>query len=85
MSSHLRKINTAAIFLLMFTIISTALSQFYGQSLWLILTVVGLTIIKGQQITDVFMELKNAPAKWRYMLLGYAVLLPVIIGVIVYI
>jgi len=41
-----------------------------------------IVMIKGQQIVDVFMELKNAPKFWRILFLSYIVLLPFIISVI---
>ncbi len=41
-----------------------------------------IVVIKGQQIVDVFMELKSAPRFWRLLLLSYIVMLPLIIGVI---
>ena len=78
------KINRAGMLLLFFTLITTGLSQFYQPSFWLIITVIVLTILKGQQITDVFMELQSAPAKWRFILLAYALLMPLIVGAILY-
>lgn len=47
--------------------------------LWLVLLTV---IIKGWQIVDIFMELKQAPKLWRGLLLGYISILPIIIGLI---
>ncbi|MCL1050158.1 cytochrome C oxidase subunit IV family protein [Shewanella abyssi] len=44
--------------------------------------ILALTVIKGWQIVDVYMELKQAPALWRNLLRGYIVLLPLIIGFI---
>ncbi len=49
------------------------------------LTIVGalvIVVIKGQQIVDVFMELKTAPKFWRALFLSYIVLLPLIITTI---
>lgn len=39
-----------------------------------------IVVIKGQQIVDVFMELKTAPRFWRVLFLSYIVLLPLIIA-----
>mgnify|MGYP005988595823 CR=1 FL=1 len=41
-----------------------------------------IVVLKGQQIVDVFMELKTAPEFWRLLLLSYIVLLPIVITVI---
>lgn len=41
-----------------------------------------IVVIKGQQIVDVFMELKTAPRFWRLLLLSYIVLVPLIISAI---
>ena len=38
-----------------------------------------IVFIKGQQVTDIFMELKQAPTKWRILLLCYAFIVPGII------
>lgn len=47
--------------------------------LWLVLLSVAL---KGQQITDIFMELKDAPRMWRGLLLAYVTVLPLTIGLV---
>jgi len=47
-----------------------------------IITVFFIVFLKGQQIVDVFMELGEAPKKWRWLLLSYVILLPVIISTI---
>lgn len=41
-----------------------------------------IVVIKGQQIVDIFMELKSAPKFWRILFLSYITLLPLIISVI---
>jgi len=41
-----------------------------------------LTLLKGLQIVDVYMELKQAPRLWRNLLRAYVVLLPFTIGMI---
>ncbi|SFC01299.1 cytochrome C oxidase subunit IV family protein [Pseudoalteromonas denitrificans] len=50
-----------------------------GLEIWLILITI---IIKGQQIVDIFMELKCAPRLWRALLLSYVIIIPIIIGLI---
>ncbi len=47
-----------------------------------ILSVLFIVFLKGQQIIDIFMELKEAPTKWRLLFLSYVVLLPVIISLV---
>ncbi len=41
-----------------------------------------IVALKGQQIIDVFMELKNAPNKWRWLLLSYIIIVPSVITLI---
>ena len=77
-------IHLAAILLLALTLISLGLSRYLEDVWWLTITLVLLTVIKGQQITDVFMELKHAPVNWRFFLLAYVVLIPVVLGLILY-
>jgi len=47
-----------------------------------IIAALSIVVIKGQQVVDVFMELKKAPRFWRILLLSYIVLLPLIITII---
>ena len=77
-------IHSAAVLLLVFTLLSLGLSWYFPNSWWLTLILVLLTIIKGQQITDVFMELKQAPVNWRLFLLAYVVFIPIVLAVILY-
>jgi len=39
-----------------------------------------IVVIKGQQIVDIFMELKTAPTRWRLIFLCYISLLPLVIA-----
>lgn len=41
-----------------------------------------IVFLKGQQIIDIFMELRHAPKRWRLILLSYVVLLPLVIAFI---
>lgn len=77
-------IHISAAVLLILTLLSIGLSQYYSVTWWLTVTLVLLTIVKGQQITDVFMELKYAPRNWRFFLLAYAVIIPIVLGAILY-
>ncbi len=54
----------------------------FASQTWL-LWLVWLTVaIKGQQITDIFMELSHAPRMWRLLFLSYVIILPIILGLI---
>ena len=77
-------IHISAGLLLILTLLSIGLSRYYPASWWLTGTLVLLTVIKGQQITDVFMELRHAPANWRFFLLAYAAVIPILLGAILY-
>lgn len=81
------KKNTLSwLWLLALTIISVyvgeVLELFNVQKNLFILIVLFIVFLKGQQIIDVFMELKHAPKLWRRLLLAYVVLLPSVIGLI---
>jgi hypothetical protein len=41
-----------------------------------------IVAMKGQQIIDVFMELKHAPRFWRNIMLAYVIVIPLIITII---
>ncbi len=75
--------NTQAIIswfvLIALTFLSVYLSEIMDASAALLILVFCIVFFKGQQITDVFMELKNAPTKWRVLLLCYSLILPSII------
>ncbi len=81
------KTNTLSwLWLLLLTLISVYvgafLELFNTQKSLFIAVVLFIVFLKGQQIIDVFMELKHAPKLWRRLLLGYVILLPIIIGII---
>ena len=86
-SMHSNKKSTLSwLWLMALTIISTyvgtIINLFNAQYNLFILTVLFIVFLKGQQIIDVFMELKQAPKLWRVLLLAYVLLLPLIIGLI---
>ncbi len=64
------------------TLISALLGQDMSSSVWLVIAVMLIIMIKGQQIVDVFMGLRFAPKRWRALLLSYVILMPTIIGII---
>jgi cytochrome c oxidase subunit IV len=74
------------LWLIVLTVLSTYVSLFIDllnvQKSLFIITVLFIVFLKGQQIIDVFMELKHAPKFWRGLLLAYVILLPMIIGLI---
>lgn len=68
--------------LIILTVVSVYLSKVMETSTLFIVLIFAIVFVKGQQITDIFMELKHAPTKWRMLLLGYVLILPLIIGFI---
>lgn len=72
--------------LVILTVVSTYmdifLKFFNAPTSFFITVVLFIVFVKGQQIVDIFMELKQAPTLWRRLLLGYVILLPIIIGLI---
>lgn len=68
--------------LILLTLLSVYMGDVFQQRKVFIFTVLAIVFFKGQQIVDVFMELKHAPRKWRLLLLSYVLLIPMIISVI---
>ena len=85
MNIKINNIHSSAIILVLLTLASTILIQSSIQAELLSFLVTVFVVIKGQQIVDVFMELNSAPQKWRWLLLSYVILLPLIIAGIIYI
>lgn len=82
-----KKIVISYLILIVLTLISALFAEFSHSvavvSETVIVIIVSLiVIIKGQQIVDIFMELKHAPKLWRSLMLSYVVLLPTIIAAI---
>ena len=72
--------------LIILTLISVAAGRYFysfnvSKELFVV-SVMAIVILKGQQIVDVFMELKYAPKNWRYLLLSYIIILPTVIALI---
>lgn len=85
MRRFINNVHFSAVALILLTLISTLLAQASIQTSVLAILVTLSVVIKGQQIVDIFMELNTAPAKWRWFLLSYIVLIPTILALIIYI
>lgn len=85
-SNPYKKATLSWLWLLALTILSVYIGQllelFNTQKSLFISVVLFIVFLKGQQIIDIFMELKQAPKFWRRLLLAYVILLPFIIGTI---
>lgn len=72
--------------LILLTTASVGVGQYFQHSSlnsFLFIAIVMLIIaLKGQQIIDVFMELKHAPKLWRNIMLAYVIVVPLIITLI---
>jgi len=68
--------------LITLTFISVYITELVDSRRLFISCALFIVFLKGQQIIDVFMELKHAPKRWRLLLLSYVVLMPVIITII---
>lgn len=80
---HSNKKNIASwLWLMALTIMSTYVGLIFDNKVMFISSALFIVFLKGQQIIDVFMELAQAPKFWRWLLLGYVTVLPMIIGCI---
>jgi cytochrome c oxidase subunit IV len=72
--------------LILLTLASVAVGQYFQHetvnSILFIAVVMLIIALKGQQIIDVFMELKHAPRFWRNVMLAYVIVIPLIITLI---
>lgn len=72
--------------LILLTLISVGVGQYFQyeavNSMVFIAVVMLIIALKGQQIIDVFMELKHAPTIWRNIMLAYVIVIPLIITLI---
>ena len=84
MNRLINNVHFSAIILIVLTLISTLLAQSNYQTSIVAILVTLSVVIKGQQIVDVFMELKRVQAKWRWLLLSYAILVPLVLAIIIY-
>ena len=67
------------LFLITLTLISVYAGKVLNNNVVFIASVLFIVFIKGQQITDIFMELREAPKMWRFILLGYVFIIPGVI------
>jgi len=81
---YLNNEHSALVLLILLTLASTLLSLLDQQIMSVTFIVTLTVIIKGQQIVDIFMEFHQAPSKWRYLLLSYVILVPLILAIIIY-
>ena len=70
------------LFLIILTLASVFVGKVLDNNVIFITSVLLIVFLKGQQITDIFMELKDAPRMWRLLLLGYVFIIPSVICVI---
>ncbi|MEW6990031.1 cytochrome C oxidase subunit IV family protein [Colwelliaceae bacterium 6441] len=68
--------------LIALTLLSIYVGDFFDNHNIFILLVLFIVFLKGQQIVDIFMELKTAPSMWRLLLISYVLLIPAIISII---
>lgn len=72
--------------LIILTLASVAIGHYFQSSSlnsFIFISLVMLIVaMKGQQIIDVFMELKHAPRFWRNIMLAYVIVIPLIITII---
>lgn len=81
-----KRIVISWVLLLLLTLISIGVGKYFHNNdfshVLFVSIVMIIVALKGHQIIDVFMELKEAPTKWRYLLLSYVVVVPLIISLI---
>ena len=70
------------LWLIVLTLISVYLGNFSDNKVFFIAAVLFIVFLKGQQIIDIFMELKHAPSLWRRILMGYVIIVPTVITAI---
>jgi len=85
-NEYLIKTSRTSVFswllLITLTFISVYITELVDSRSLFISCALFIVFLKGQQIIDVFMELKHAPKRWRLLLLSYVILMPVIITII---
>jgi cytochrome c oxidase subunit IV len=95
-----RPIHLAAILLIGLTCLTTAISYYPlvlqsadvssltnirpSVRLMSIVIIVLMTMVKGIQIVDVFMEMRDAPKQWRRLALSYPMIIPLVLALILY-
>ncbi|MGL1956377.1 MAG: cytochrome C oxidase subunit IV family protein [Colwellia sp.] len=77
-----KKSTVSWLLLMILTVISTYIGLFVESKSLFITSVLFIVFLKGQQIIDIFMELRQAPTRWRFLFLSYVILVPLIIACI---
>jgi len=80
MTKYTKKSLFSYTVLLLLTFVSVVLNHVVSHRSIFVILVLFIVFLKGQQITDIFMELKHAKRMWRIILLSYVLLLPAIIA-----
>jgi cytochrome c oxidase subunit IV len=75
----LKQILVSWVLLILLTLTSVYIGKILENNTLFVITVFLIVFLKGQQITDVFMELREAPRMWRLLLLSYVFIVPAII------
>ncbi len=65
--------------LISLTLASVYAGQVIENNVLFVVSILLIVFLKGQQITDIFMELREAPKMWRMLLLSYVLIIPTII------
>ncbi len=68
--------------LLVLTVLTAITSMYYSDFKWAALLILGLSSIKFLLVSFQFMELKEAHAVWKTLVIGYLVVFITIVGVI---
>ncbi|WP_440875832.1 cytochrome C oxidase subunit IV family protein [Thalassotalea sp. PLHSN55] len=72
-------ISLSWLWLMVLTVASVLAGSLFDQQGLFLTVVFFIVFLKGQQITDIFMELNHAPRFWRLLLLAYVLVLPLIL------
>ena len=81
-AKEIRVVTISWLVLIFLTSLAVAASQFGLERHWLILLVFGLTFCKGKLVVDIFMDLFSGPKLWRRLLTSYAIVVPMITGLL---
>jgi len=82
MSELTIKATNSWLTLISLTLLSLAISEWVKNPAVMTLLIVLAVILKGRSIVDIFMGLNTAPVVWRRLLLGYVMVVPAIIGIV---
>jgi cytochrome c oxidase subunit IV len=74
-----KQIMLSWVWLIMLTLLSITLGVYLEHNRLFIGAALVIACLKGQQIIDIFMELKYAPPRWRKLLLSYIIIVPALL------